>query len=365
MIERLYVHNYRCLENFTLDLKGKGSALLIGKNGSGKSTVRHALKVLQDTSGWFEREGSWIDASDFTQSRTSEPMRFELDVVLDGKRISYVIAFRLPGVDAEPQVFEEWLTVDGNRVFSRKPDEVEWPNQQAGPFNPSVPALPIIAWAPALGPAYRFRTFLADMILLAPVPTLMSGFAEKDNATLRESGENFSATLNALLLRQPSAYRRLDDYLRVVMPDFDSFENIPRGESGTQLVVRFHRPEPARPFALEFKKLSDGEKCFFLAALVLALNQVTGPVFCFWDEPDNHLSLPEVDHFVANLRRMANRGGQFVATSHHPSAIRAFADENTFVLRRASHMEPPVIRTLEEIGYKGDLISALIRDEVL
>ena len=48
MIERLYVHNYRCFENFTLDLKGKPSALVIGKNGSGKSTLRHALGVLQE-----------------------------------------------------------------------------------------------------------------------------------------------------------------------------------------------------------------------------------------------------------------------------------------------------------------------------
>ena len=34
MIERLYVHNFRCLENFTLDLVGRSSALVIGKNGA-------------------------------------------------------------------------------------------------------------------------------------------------------------------------------------------------------------------------------------------------------------------------------------------------------------------------------------------
>ena len=39
MIERLHVHNFRCLENFSLDLTGRPSALMIGRNGSGKSTV--------------------------------------------------------------------------------------------------------------------------------------------------------------------------------------------------------------------------------------------------------------------------------------------------------------------------------------
>ena len=47
MIERLYVHNFRCLENFTLELAGRSSALVIGKNGAGKSTVLECLKLFQ------------------------------------------------------------------------------------------------------------------------------------------------------------------------------------------------------------------------------------------------------------------------------------------------------------------------------
>ncbi len=50
MIQRLYVHNYRCLENFELNLKGQQSALLIGKNGVGKSTIASVLEVFQSVS---------------------------------------------------------------------------------------------------------------------------------------------------------------------------------------------------------------------------------------------------------------------------------------------------------------------------
>jgi hypothetical protein len=32
MLQRLYVHNFRCLENFELTMKEMSSALLIGKN---------------------------------------------------------------------------------------------------------------------------------------------------------------------------------------------------------------------------------------------------------------------------------------------------------------------------------------------
>ena len=47
MLQRLYVHNFRCLENFELILKEMPSSLLIGKNGAGKSTIRVVLEILQ------------------------------------------------------------------------------------------------------------------------------------------------------------------------------------------------------------------------------------------------------------------------------------------------------------------------------
>ncbi len=47
MLQRLYVHNFRCLQNFELNLKGIESALLIGKNGVGKPTILTVLELLQ------------------------------------------------------------------------------------------------------------------------------------------------------------------------------------------------------------------------------------------------------------------------------------------------------------------------------
>lgn len=62
---------------------------------------------------------------------------------------------------------------------------------------------------------------------------------------------------------------------------------------------------------------------------------------------------------------MTNRVGQFVATTHHPETIRKFSHETTFVLRRKSHLEPTVIRPLSELGYRGDVVHALIRDDII
>jgi len=110
--------------------------------------------------------------------------------------------------------------------------------------------------------------------------------------------------------------------------------------------------------------LSDGEKCFVVCALVLASNSAYGPLFCFWDEPDNFLSLDEVGQFIMAIRRDFQSRGQFIATSHNPEAIRRFSGDNTLVLSRKSHLEPTNVRPLSELDTKGDVVETLIRGDL-
>ena len=91
MITRLYVHNFRCLENFELPIAGKSSALLIGKNGSGKTTVGLALEILQRIARGTNRVGDLVKPKDLTGARTDVPTRFEIEVELDRRIYSYVI----------------------------------------------------------------------------------------------------------------------------------------------------------------------------------------------------------------------------------------------------------------------------------
>ncbi len=193
----------------------------------------------------------------------------------------------------------------------------------------------------------------------------MTGFSEEPTMELRDDASNYASCLRALLGQKPAAYGAFDSYVKAVIPDFSSIENVERGENGTQLIVKFDLQNLRRSLAVEFKALSDGEKCFFLSAYIIAANTVGSPVICMWDEPDNHLSLSEVGQFITGLRKMTNQNGQFIATTHHPETIRKFSDESTLVLSRKSHLDPAVVRSLTELPYRGDLINALIRDEII
>ena len=128
------------------------------------------------------------------------------------------------------------------------------------------------------------------------------------------------------------------------------------GKDFRSIVVQFdNRGSPAVSVDVPFEDLSDGEKCFMICAIVLAANHAYGPLLCFWDEPDNYLALDEVAF---------QSGGQFIATSHNPEAIRGFSEENTLLLHRRSHFDPATIRPLSELQVSGDLVGALIRGDV-
>jgi len=364
MIERLYVHNFRCLENFSLDLAGRPSALVMGKNGSGKSTLRHSLALFQSICRGTSRVRDLIGIGDFTLHRTNVPMRFEVELRLAKKQFKYAISFEMPVNFREARVAEESLTVDGATIFSRQQAEVSLAGGSRFDIDWHVVALPVINERPGEKSIQQAKSFFASMILIDPIPANMTGFSDEEAFELRHDAGNFSSWLNALLRQKPAAYGILESHIRSGIPDFVSLENVERGEKGTQLVVKFEQGDPKRSLSIDFKELSDGEKCFFLSALIVASNMVSGPVFCMWDEPDNHLALSEVGHFITKLRKMINQDGQLIATSHHPETIRKFSDESTLIFTRKSHLDPTVVRTLADLSYTGDLVDALIRDEI-
>jgi ABC-type branched-subunit amino acid transport system ATPase component len=97
VIRRFYVHNFRCLENFELPIAGYSSALLIGRNGAGKTTVGMALNLLRKIAQGTNRVGSLIGPGDLTKSKVADsPIRLEIEAEVRGAVYSYSIAFERP-----------------------------------------------------------------------------------------------------------------------------------------------------------------------------------------------------------------------------------------------------------------------------
>jgi ABC-type Mn2+/Zn2+ transport system ATPase subunit len=374
VIRRLYVHNFRCLENFELPISRRSSALLIGKNGTGKTTVRLALEILQKMARGTNRVRDLVTPKDLSWGRADVPMRLEVEVDLRGKVYAYSLALELPTGFRELRVLDEKLSVDGSVVYTREAAKVELlvgdanalqrlANAGTFPIDWHLIALPIIQRPLRNDPLNTFKEWLARGLILGPIPSLIQGDSREETLLPNVEVTNFGAWFSGLLAHAPSAYAKIDDFLRQVMPDFKDIKNPVTGTDSRSLIVQFSQQDRGS-MSLPFADLSDGEKCFMVCALVLAANEAYGPVFCFWDEPDNYLALSEVAQFVLALRRAFQSGGQFIATSHNPEAIRSFSDENTVLLERKSHLEPTTVRLLNEHPVHGDLIGALVRGDV-
>ncbi|MGL4499452.1 MAG: AAA family ATPase [Planktothrix sp.] len=265
------------------------------------------------------------------------------------------------------RVSEEELLVNGTAIYSRKEAKITLlrnsQNREAEFLvDWHLVALPVIQEPSQTDPLHIFKTWLSRMIILAPIPSFMKGDSLGETLEPHRTGSNFGEWFSGLLSRYPAAYTQVDHYLRDVIPDFKDVRNELMGKDFKSMIVRFE--EKNANLSVYFQDLSDGEKCFFLGAVVVAANQSYGPLFCFWDEPANYLSLSEVGHFVTALRHSFKKGGQLLVTSHNPEAILKFSNENTWLLHRKSHLEPTLIRPLEEISIPGDLVNALIRGDI-
>ena len=367
MIRRLYVHNFRCLENFELPILGHSSVLLIGKNGSGKTTVGLALEILQKIARGTNRVGNLVKPTDLTRGGKDVPVRFEIEVKLGAKIYEYVVAFEFPEGFKELRVLEEKLAVGGNPVYTRQKALVHLAKmglEKEAKFliDWHLVALPIVQEQSPNDPLFIFKQWLAHILILRPIPGLILGDSKKETLQPNIQVTDFGAWFAGLLAHAPAAYTQIDGYLRQVMPDLKDIRNPVIGADSRSIVVQFSNDQGS--LSLPFEDLSDGEKCFMICALVLAANKAYGPVLCFWDEPDNYLALDEVGHFVLALRKAFQSSGQFIATSHNPEAIRRFSEENTLVLYRKTHLEPTIVRPLSKIQISGDLVSALIRGDV-
>jgi predicted ATPase len=367
VIKRFYIHNFRCLENFEIPVAGQSSALLIGKNGSGKTTVGKALEVLQQIARGVNRIGALVQPKDLGRGRHDVRMRFELEAELKGEVYLYKIAFELPKGFRELRVAEEALSVSGDPVFTREEAQVVLPagiqgNQARFRLDWHLAALPVVQERTEDDPFAVFKRWLSRMIILRPIPSMISGESNEETLTPDESGADFGAWFSGLIAHSPSVYGKIDSYLRQVLPDLKDIKNPAIGKDARSLEVQFSTGLGS--MTLPFSDLSDGEKCFMICAMVLAANKAYGPLTCFWDEPDNYLALSEVGHFILALRKTFQSGGQFIATSHNPEAIRTFSHENTHVLYRANHLEPTQIRTVSDLNLRGDLVAALVRGDL-
>jgi predicted ATPase len=359
MLNTLYIHQYRCLQNFEVGLNGQHSALLLGRNGAGKSSFFDAVEVLQQIGRGVTQLKGLIRETDFAFGELHKPMHFELNVTLAKCHYEYMLQVEFPQNFSQPRVKQESLKVNGKIKFEREGGKIQLGQSAEFTLDWHHVGLPLISTRKDDEPIARFREWLGSIIVLSPAPGYFQPASKQETPYLARDANNTLDWVRHQLALYPALYTRIAEFICLRMPDFDSFKFETTGKDEKELIFRFS-DEEEKSLELNFHQLSDGEKIFFLTAAVLAAITNEESILCLWDEPDNYVSLTELSHFITSCRKAFENSrvdSQLIMSSHNPRTINEYSEHNTYLISRASHLHPS---RLEKVADKHYLSATFI-----
>ena len=364
MLTRLYVTNYRCLVNF--EFKPNAKQLIIGRNGTGKSTVFDVLALLRDVAVRGKPCEEYLGDKTRTRWQNVVDQRFELDVRGNGGNYRYTLvvyeqsrgAFELrsatKGVTARvvttprPRVKEETLEFDGRPLFRFSDGEIGLFNDQQKP-EPSA-TFPFDGYRSGLAIVEArwentkltwFKQWLGGLLQVQINPWAMSARSEHESREPATNLSNFADWYRHLRLESgESVFHAIAD-LREAIPGFQSLDAKEAGLDVRVLQATLANQE-GKEIDLPFHDLSEGQRA--LIALYVLLHCAVGQVGTLLiDEPDNFIALAEIQPWLMKLLdRVDETGGQAILVSHHPELLDQLAGQGGVLLERPGGRETRV-----------------------
>lgn len=336
MLNHLYIDNFRCFVNF--EWKPGRLSLLLGDNGNGKSSVFEVVEGLRD----FLTSSTMTQAAFPTHTLTAWDSRreqtFELGIFGNGGQYLYRLVVEHKAELFVSRVLREELMYDGDPLYRFEGGEAHLfrDDGSKGPVFPhdwSRSAISTIPGRHDNQKLFWFRDRVRHMYVLSPVPQTMSFVSESEVGVPDRQLRDYVSWLRYLSndLTFPA---RLVEALKPVMEGLGGMRFDPAGETAKALVFLFDYGGKAGSrkgggTAVKFDRLSDGQRC--LAALytgLLVAEKKEESTF-LWDEPDNYVSLREIEPWLTAVRDLAeNDGRQCLLISHHPELINTLAVEN-------------------------------------
>lgn len=355
-IESIEIKNYRLFRHTRL-LNIPRLCVLVGANGTGKSTLFDVFSFLKDALAMnvgkaVSKRGGYKELA--SRGFTGEPieitLQFRLEITGYERLVTYLLKLE-PGVDGRAVVAREVLrykrgangkpfhfldfaygkgyAITNEEDFS-KPDEALKREEQ------ELDASDILA-IKGLGQFERFKAASAFRLMLEnwhisdfhvgeARPSQEDGFAEH----LSTRGENLPLVANYLFEHHKDRFAHIIEAMRRRVPGVSVVE--PRQTEDGRLVLRFQDGSFKDPFIA--RHVSDGTIKMF-AYLVLLNDPKPYPLLAI-EEPENQLYPELLRELAEEFRQYADRGGQVFISSHSPDFLNALSLDEIYCLRKES-----------------------------
>ena len=336
MIGRFYADNFRCLTNFELDLDQTN--IFLGPNGSGKTSIFDALRKIQNLTVRGARIEDEFPQRDLSCLRSdSQAQQFELEIVVDQEHYEYMLKIE-HDLDRNRMWIDQEILRHNKKplfVFEKRIARLyrdDYGRESSYQFDLTRSGIGFLHAHPDNRKLTRFKTELTNTAIVSPCPPL---FKSETSTVTRTEGaffdplmQNFVEWYWSVAQQDIGSVVRLFEELKQVLPGFESLSMVESGENARVLKAAFHsRSGDRRLNRYSFGQLSDGQR--FLVALYALLHLVEDDHLAeghrrslFIDEPDNYLSLREVQPWLAQVVGACGETlEQAVIISHHPKTI--------------------------------------------
>ncbi len=353
-IESIAIKNYRLFRDTQLkDIPRL--CVLVGANGTGKSTLFDVFSFLKDALAMnvdkaVAKRGGYRELASrgFAHEPIELTLQFRLEITGKERLVTYVLKIA-PGKNGRPVVERELLrykrsafgkpfrfldfsqgkgyAITNEEDFSRPDEDLHREDQE-------LDALDILA-IKGLGQFERFKAasafrlmienwHVSDFHVSEARPSQEDGFAEH----LSTRGDNLPLVANFLFEHHRDRFDHVLEAMRRRVPGVSVVE--PKQTEDGRLVLRFQDGSFKDPFIA--RHVSDGTIKMF-AYLVLLNDPKPYPLLAV-EEPENQLYPELLPELAEEFRDYALRGGQVFISSHSPDFLNALALDEIYCLRK-------------------------------
>ena len=348
MIRRLYVDNFRSLVDFTWE-PGK-ECLVLGYNGSGKTSALEALNILMNWVWGWDKFEDVLRLHDRTHWTGDAPITFECELLVQKAVFVYRAAFDFSTLDDSPTVRSESLRKDGVRVFEREASSVSYwveETRQDFPYPRNGSAIKPIASLVGEGAIREFERAFYEIVFVRPVPSSMADTAEGMPEDILPKMQNFLGWFYYNATLKDGFQAVVESHLKESWEGFDRllFEKV--GREARILKVVFQGISPIGEMAVDFRDLSDGERMLLVLYALVAYQSESDPTTIIIDEPDNYVSLLEIQPWILKMLDTCPDDGQLIVVSHNAEIIQTFGYEHVSYFARKDHTSPTQVKQVE------------------
>ncbi|HSK77562.1 MAG TPA: AAA family ATPase, partial [Thermoanaerobaculia bacterium] len=297
-----------------------------------------------------------------TKWETRDVQRFELDMEGSGGTYRYALEVQHPqGSHEQPQIRSEAVSLDGEPLYRFSDGEVHlyYDDHSASPVFPFRADQSFLTNLEAgranrLGRLVEFKELIGGLWILQPNPFAMELASTQDVPFLARNGVNFAAFFDYLNDERPNVRTRLEECLQEAIPGFRHFLF---KRSGDTKILLAAFGEGQYKGELTLFELSEGQRVLAMLYAAVLGHVRSGSLLCF-DEPDNFVSLPEIQPWLQTLRdTVEEHGGQALIISHHPEVMDYLGSDAIWRFERPSG--PVIARPYEANGAADLKLSAV------